>query len=246
VSDRRNPYLILGIDHGADATQASAAFARATRRLRNHPGPPYTIEDLTWALHRIEQRAQIRRATRRRIPPAHAPSVPGRQTVRMTRARPPMPWTAPTATEPVRGTVRLPGSKSMTARALVLSALSEGPSTVRAPLRARDTELMAADCDGNLCLSPVKGAKWESGVTTSPKERTKRSKKNGGTLSISIEDGRGSVFINGRYAGTAPLSGIEIPRGRNDIQVRDGAEVLASGVLQVPANADLDVTVTHP
>jgi hypothetical protein len=102
-----------------------------------------------------------------------------------------------------------------------------------------------SDCDGNLCLSPVKGAKWESGVTTSPKERTKRTKKNGGTLSISIEDGRGSVFINGRYAGTAPLSGIEIPRGRNDIQVRDGAEVLASGVLQVPANADLDVTVTH-
>ena len=32
----------------------------------------------------------------------------------------------------------------MTARALVLAALSEGPSTLRAPLRARDTELMAA------------------------------------------------------------------------------------------------------
>jgi 3-phosphoshikimate 1-carboxyvinyltransferase len=43
----------------------------------------------------------------------------------------------------VTGTVRLPGSKSMTARALVLAALAEGPSTLHAPLRARDTELMA-------------------------------------------------------------------------------------------------------
>ena len=31
----------------------------------------------------------------------------------------------------------------MTARALVLSALADGPSTLRRPLRARDTELMA-------------------------------------------------------------------------------------------------------
>jgi 3-phosphoshikimate 1-carboxyvinyltransferase len=40
--------------------------------------------------------------------------------------------------------VRLPGSKSMTARALVLGAVSAGSSTLRAPLRARDTTLMAA------------------------------------------------------------------------------------------------------
>ena len=53
-------------------------------------------------------------------------------------------WIAPTATGPVTGTVRLPGSKSMTARALVLSALADGPSTIRRPLRARDTTLMAA------------------------------------------------------------------------------------------------------
>jgi len=38
--------------------------------------------------------------------------------------------------------VVLPGSKSLTNRALVLSALAEGPSTVRLPLRSRDTELM--------------------------------------------------------------------------------------------------------
>jgi 3-phosphoshikimate 1-carboxyvinyltransferase len=55
-----------------------------------------------------------------------------------------LPWTAPTASGPVSATVRLPGSKSMTARALVLSALAVGPSTIADPLRARDTELMAA------------------------------------------------------------------------------------------------------
>lgn len=55
-----------------------------------------------------------------------------------------MPWTAPTAHRPVTTTVRLPGSKSMTARALVLAAVSVGTSTLHAPLRARDTELMAA------------------------------------------------------------------------------------------------------
>ncbi|HEY2947796.1 MAG TPA: 3-phosphoshikimate 1-carboxyvinyltransferase [Micromonosporaceae bacterium] len=60
-----------------------------------------------------------------------------------TAIRAPDPWTAPTAHEPISATVRLPGSKSMTARALVLSAVSIGPSTLRAPLRARDTMLMA-------------------------------------------------------------------------------------------------------
>jgi 3-phosphoshikimate 1-carboxyvinyltransferase len=55
-----------------------------------------------------------------------------------------MAWPAPTARRPVDGVVRLPGSKSMTARALVLAAMSVGSSTLRHPLRARDTELMAA------------------------------------------------------------------------------------------------------
>jgi 3-phosphoshikimate 1-carboxyvinyltransferase len=53
-------------------------------------------------------------------------------------------WIAPTAAGPVSSTVRLPGSKSMTARALVLAALAGGPSEIVRPLRARDTMLMAA------------------------------------------------------------------------------------------------------
>jgi 3-phosphoshikimate 1-carboxyvinyltransferase len=54
------------------------------------------------------------------------------------------PWPAPHADSPIRATVRLPGSKSLTNRALVLAALSDGPSVVRQALRSRDTELMAA------------------------------------------------------------------------------------------------------
>ena len=52
-------------------------------------------------------------------------------------------WPAPTADRPVDAEVALPGSKSMTNRALVLAALSETPATVRRPLRSRDTRLMA-------------------------------------------------------------------------------------------------------
>ena len=53
-------------------------------------------------------------------------------------------WPAPIATGPVRGVVRVPGSKSMTNRALVLAALADEPSEVRGALVARDTLLMMA------------------------------------------------------------------------------------------------------
>ena len=55
-----------------------------------------------------------------------------------------MTWSAPRATRPLDAVVALPGSKSLTNRALVLAALAEGRSAVRRPLRSRDTELMAA------------------------------------------------------------------------------------------------------
>lgn len=52
------------------------------------------------------------------------------------------PWRAPTADATLQATVPLPGSKSLTGRELVLAALASGPSVLRAPLHARDTELM--------------------------------------------------------------------------------------------------------
>lgn len=52
-------------------------------------------------------------------------------------------WPAPTATSPVDATVVLPGSKSLTNRYLVISAIASQPSRLRSPLRSRDTLLMA-------------------------------------------------------------------------------------------------------
>lgn len=52
-------------------------------------------------------------------------------------------WPAPTAAAPVVATVRLPGSKSVTNRALLLAALADGPGVVRQALRSRDADLMA-------------------------------------------------------------------------------------------------------
>ncbi len=54
------------------------------------------------------------------------------------------PWPAPRAGSPLAAVVPLPGSKSVTNRALVLAALAPGRSVVRRPLHSRDTELMAA------------------------------------------------------------------------------------------------------
>ena len=53
------------------------------------------------------------------------------------------PWPAPRARGPVDAVVTLPGSKSLTNRALVLAALADGPSVVRRALRSRDSLLMA-------------------------------------------------------------------------------------------------------
>ncbi|WP_432074854.1 3-phosphoshikimate 1-carboxyvinyltransferase [Streptomyces wuyuanensis] len=52
-------------------------------------------------------------------------------------------WPAPHASGPVAATVTVPGSKSVTNRALVLASLAAEPGWLRRPLRSRDTLLMA-------------------------------------------------------------------------------------------------------
>jgi 3-phosphoshikimate 1-carboxyvinyltransferase len=54
-----------------------------------------------------------------------------------------LPWAAPPASGPVRATVTVPGSKSITNRALLLTALAGSGGTIRRALRSRDTDLMA-------------------------------------------------------------------------------------------------------
>lgn len=53
-------------------------------------------------------------------------------------------WPAPYADGPVEATITVPGSKSVTNRALVLAALASEPGWLRRPLRSRDTLLMSA------------------------------------------------------------------------------------------------------
>src|ERR1700733_773865 len=50
------------------------------------------------------------------------------------------PWTG----TPPQAVVRIPGSKSLTNRALVVAALAEGPSVLRGALDCEDTRVMVA------------------------------------------------------------------------------------------------------
>jgi 3-phosphoshikimate 1-carboxyvinyltransferase len=74
-------------------------------------------------------------------PPSAAPPAPA-------GGLRPDDWAAPTATGPVDAVVALPGSKSLTNRYLVLAALASDRSRLRAPLRSRDTLLMASALQG--------------------------------------------------------------------------------------------------
>jgi 3-phosphoshikimate 1-carboxyvinyltransferase len=80
------------------------------------------------------------------------------------------PWPAPHAAAPVRATVSLPGSKSLTNRALVLAALADGPSVVRRALRSRDTELMARALTSLGAAIDTSGEDWavKPGPVTGP------------------------------------------------------------------------------
>jgi 3-phosphoshikimate 1-carboxyvinyltransferase len=69
-------------------------------------------------------------------------------------------WGAPRARTAVRATVALPGSKSLTNRWLLLAALADAPSRLITPLRARDTELMAAALRGLGVGVHDDGADW--------------------------------------------------------------------------------------
>ncbi|MGO1621943.1 3-phosphoshikimate 1-carboxyvinyltransferase [Flaviflexus sp.] len=86
------------------------------------------------------------------------------------------PWPAPFTGSPVHGLVAVPGSKSMTARQLVVSALADSPSRLEGALRSRDTDLMIEalknmgvqiDGDGDtldITPAPLKSAHVEVGL----------------------------------------------------------------------------------
>jgi 3-phosphoshikimate 1-carboxyvinyltransferase len=69
----------------------------------------------------------------------------------------------------VEAVVSLPGSKSLTNRALLLAALSDGPSVVRRALRSRDTTLMAAALTALGAEVDTSGEDWR--VSPAPFDR---------------------------------------------------------------------------
>lgn len=78
----------------------------------------------------------------------------------------PLPWLAPYRDTPLDGDLLIPGSKSLTNRVLILSALAEGPSVLTRPLGSRDTTLMIGALTALGATVDRNGIEWT--VTPSP------------------------------------------------------------------------------
>lgn len=105
-------------------------------------------------------------------------------------------WAAPVAARRLAATVELPGSKSLTNRELVLSALATGPSTIRSPLRSRDTDLMIA------ALRSLGTRIEESDGESSGETNGESDGRPGTALTVTPGPVRGRVDIDVGLAGT--------------------------------------------
>jgi hypothetical protein len=98
-------------------------------------------------------------------------------------------------------------------------------------------------CDAGVCVS---GAEWTSGDQLDDKARAREAKRNrkgkDATLTVELTSGRGSVFLDGVWIAIAPLSSIPLKPGKHDLEVRDGEEIVARGVLEIGKKGG-DVTV---
>lgn len=107
---------------------------------------------------------------------------------------------------------------------LVLAVLLLCPATAGA----------AEVCDSQICVS---GADWSSGEQLDDKTRAREAKRNrkgkDSTLSVEVQAGRGSVFVDGVWIAPAPINYVPIKPGKHDVEIRDGENVRARGVLIV-------------
>lgn len=55
MSDKRNPYVLLGVPFGAAGDDAAAAFAKRARGLRRAANGTERLRDLTWALNQVQE-----------------------------------------------------------------------------------------------------------------------------------------------------------------------------------------------
>jgi hypothetical protein len=95
----------------------------------------------------------------------------------------------------------------------------------------------AASCDQQVCPS---AGEWLDGKTLTAKARKANAKANRKRsdveLTVTVADERGSVFIDGRYL--APDATRAVKPGKHELEIRDGDEVIALGVLVVPRGVD--------
>lgn len=119
---------------------------------------------------------------------------------------------------PVRGVARVPGSKSITNRALILAALADGETTLRGALFSRDTEILVTalrqlgftiETNPSLHLIKVVGLGGKI-----PVKEAKIQVGNAGTVArfltafLSLSD-QGSYFLDGDLAmRTRPMAGL--------------------------------------
>jgi 3-phosphoshikimate 1-carboxyvinyltransferase len=144
-------------------------------------------------------------------------------------------WHAPAAGGPVRARLRLPGSKSMTNRALVLAALADGVTIITGPLRARDTGLMAGALRGLGAViedSPVTAARpvTTAGSVTGARPVT--------GARAATEDDRATVSPAWRVRPGRPGGGTEVDVGNAGTVLRFVPPVAALTSGDVPFRGD--------
>ncbi|MFO7567519.1 MAG: hypothetical protein R6X02_33050 [Enhygromyxa sp.] len=113
-----------------------------------------------------------------------------------------------------------------------------------AALALSSTPASAAEvCEQNVCVS---GAAWLNGEQLDDKARGREAKRNrrgkDATLTVELTGGRGSVFVDGVWIAVAPINYVPLKPGKHDLEIRDGEQVLARGVLEIGKKGG-DVTV---
>ena len=162
-------------------------------------------------------------------------------------------WSAPSTTTPVSATVTVPGSKSQTNRALVLSALAAthgGVSTISGALRSRDTELMIGALRTLGLRVDGSADELTVGGTISPPSQARIDCGLAGTVLRFVPPlaalGRATVTFDGdeqaRVRPIAPLLnglrslGVDIDGDGLPFEVR-GAGSVAGGAVEIDASA---------
>jgi hypothetical protein len=113
-----------------------------------------------------------------------------------------------------------------------------------------DSHQAPHDCGEQVCVYGSDESIWKVDARLSKKQRSSEAKKNRKrkdvVVRVLVEGGRGSAFVDGRYlASVGPHSERTLKPGKHEIEVRDGDEVVAVGVLTIARTAEAVTLVVH-